>query len=78
VAVPKRRMTSSKRDMRRANHDKVTAPNVVPCSNCSAPMISHRVCPSCGHYAGKAVVDMGSSSASTPATIAAATEPGKE
>lgn len=55
MAVPKRRLTSSRRDMRRANHDKVTAPNVVPCSNCSAPMISHRVCPSCGHYNGKAV-----------------------
>jgi large subunit ribosomal protein L32 len=71
-------MTSSKRDMRRANHDKVTAPNVVPCPNCSAPMISHRVCPSCGHYAGKAVIDVGSSNASTPATPVAATEPGKE
>lgn len=55
MAVPKRRLTSSRRDMRRANHDKVTAPNVVPCPNCSAPMISHRVCPSCGHYNGKAV-----------------------
>jgi len=78
VAVPKRRMTSSKRDMRRANHDKVTAPNVVPCSNCSAPMISHRVCPSCGHYAGKAVIDMGTSNATSPATPTTATTSGKE
>lgn len=78
MAVPKRRMTSSKRDMRRANHDKVTAPNVVPCSNCSAPMISHRVCPSCGHYAGKAVIDTGASNASSPATPTTATEAGKE
>jgi large subunit ribosomal protein L32 len=66
VAVPKRRLTSSKRDMRRANHDKVTAPNVVPCPNCSAPMISHRVCPTCGHYKGKAVIDKGASNATTP------------
>jgi large subunit ribosomal protein L32 len=56
VPVPKRRTTSSKRDMRRANHDKVVPPNVVPCSNCSAPSLSHRVCPSCGYYAGKAVL----------------------
>jgi large subunit ribosomal protein L32 len=41
--------------MRRAQHDKVTAPNIVPCSNCSAPMVSHRVCPSCGFYKGRAV-----------------------
>jgi large subunit ribosomal protein L32 len=55
VAVPKRRNTSSKRNARRANHDKVAAPNIVPCPNCSAPMVSHRVCPACGHYKGKAV-----------------------
>ena len=56
MAVPKRRKSSSKRDMRRAQHDKVAAPNVVPCTNCSAPMVSHRVCPSCGFYKGRAVV----------------------
>jgi large subunit ribosomal protein L32 len=42
--------------MRRANHDKITAPNVVPCPNCSAAMLPHRVCPSCGFYRGKAVI----------------------
>jgi len=56
VPVPKRRTTSSKRDMRRANHDKVAAPNLVPCANCSSPSLSHRVCPSCGYYAGKVVL----------------------
>jgi large subunit ribosomal protein L32 len=56
VAVPKRRLSSSKRDMRRAQHDKVTAPNIVPCPNCSAPMVPHRICPACGFYNGKAVL----------------------
>ena len=56
MPVPKRRTTPSRRGMRRANHDKVAAPNLVPCPNCSSPSLSHRVCPSCGHYAGKAVV----------------------
>jgi len=56
VAVPKRRLSSSKRNMRRANHDKVTAPNIVPCQNCSAPMVPHRVCPSCGHYKAREVI----------------------
>ena len=42
--------------MRRAQHDKVTAPNIVPCPNCSAPMVPHRVCPACGFYNGKAVL----------------------
>lgn len=56
MAVPKRRLSSSKRNMRRANHDKITAPNVIPCPNCSAPMVAHRVCRACGHYKGKAVL----------------------
>ncbi len=60
MPVPKRRTTSSKRDMRRANYDKVAAPNLVPCSNCSAPSLSHRVCPTCGHYAGRAVMRIAS------------------
>ena len=56
MAVPKRRTTRSKRDMRRAQHDKVTAPTVVPCANCGEPTVPHRVCPSCGHYKGAQVV----------------------
>ena len=52
MAVPKRRKSRSKRDMRRANHDKVTAPNLIPCPNCSEPSVAHRVCPSCGFYKG--------------------------
>lgn len=42
--------------MRRAQHDKVTAPNIVPCPNCSAPMVPHRICTACGFYNGKAVL----------------------
>jgi large subunit ribosomal protein L32 len=56
VPVPKRRTTSSKRDMRRANYDKIAPPNLVPCSNCSAPSLPHRVCVACGHYRGRAVL----------------------
>lgn len=55
MATPKRRTTSSRRDMRRANHDRMTAPNLIPCPNCSAPTLPHRVCPECGQYKGKAV-----------------------
>jgi len=56
VAVPKRRTTRSKRDMRRAQHDKVVAPSIVPCANCGEPTVPHRVCPSCGFYKGAQVV----------------------
>ncbi len=63
MPVPKRRLSSSKRDMRRSQHDKVSAPHVVPCSNCSAPSLAHRVCPTCGHYAGRSVVSQRSEEA---------------
>jgi large subunit ribosomal protein L32 len=56
VAVPKRRTTRGKRDMRRANHDKVVAPSIVACSNCGEPSVPHRVCPACGFYKGAQVV----------------------
>jgi large subunit ribosomal protein L32 len=55
VAVPKRRTSRSKRNMRRANHDKVVAPQLIACANCGEPSIPHRACASCGHYKGKAV-----------------------
>lgn len=56
MAVPKRRKSRSRRDMRRAHHDRVTAPNLIPCPNCGDVMVPHRVCPSCGHYKGREVV----------------------
>jgi large subunit ribosomal protein L32 len=41
--------------MRRAQHDKVTVPNLVPCANCGEPVLPHRACAACGHYKGRAV-----------------------
>jgi len=57
VAVPKRRTSRAKRDQRRAHHDKVTAPQLIECPNCGDMMVPHRVCPSCGHYKERAVVE---------------------
>lgn len=59
MAVPKRRTTKSRRDMRRANHDRVEAPNLVPCPNCSAPTLRHRACAQCGEYRGRNVLSPG-------------------
>lgn len=55
MAVPKRKTSRSKRDMRRAQHDRVSAPNVIPCPNCGDMMLPHRVCPACGHYKGREI-----------------------
>ncbi len=56
MAVPKRRQSHTRTRLRRQQHDKVSAPNVIACANCSAPCLAHRVCPSCGFYKGRAVV----------------------
>lgn len=56
MAVPKKRTSPSRRDKRRANHDKIAAPNLKPCPHCEELMISHRVCPACGHYRGREVI----------------------
>ncbi len=56
MAVPKRRKSSSKRDKRRAQHDKVTPTQFVSCANCGEIVLPHRACASCGWYKGRQVV----------------------
>ncbi len=55
MAVPKRKTTASKRDMRRANHDKVTPVQLVKCEHCGEAVIPHRACAACGFYKGRKV-----------------------
>ncbi len=54
MAVPKKKTSKSKRNMRRSHH-KVPTPTVIQCE-CGAPSLPHRVCPSCGKYGGRQVV----------------------
>ena len=58
MAVPKKRKSPSKRDSRRAQHDKVATPNLIPCPHCEELTLPHRVCPACGHYKGRAVIEV--------------------
>lgn len=58
MAVPKRRTTRAKRDQRRAQHDRVSAPNVIQCPNCGDMMRPHRICGVCGHYKGRQIVEV--------------------
>ena len=53
---PKRKTSKSRSRMRRA-HRALTAPNLVPCSQCHALMRPHRVCPSCGTYNGRQIAE---------------------
>jgi large subunit ribosomal protein L32 len=56
MAVPKKKTSKSKRDMRRA-HDFLSAPGISVCPQCKEPKEPHRVCSSCGTYKGKTVTE---------------------
>ena len=56
MAVPKRKTSKSKRDMRRT-HQKIAAPNVTVCPQCGEAKLPHHACPSCGMYKGRTVID---------------------
>jgi large subunit ribosomal protein L32 len=53
MAVPKKKTSKSRRDMRRAHHALKTVGHM-ECPNCGERKRAHHVCGSCGHYgAGK-------------------------
>ena len=56
MAVPKRRRSKTKRLSRRS-HDALTVTTTATCKNCGAKVLPHHVCPECGQYNGKQVVE---------------------
>lgn len=57
MAVPKNRVTKSKRNMRRS-HDKLGGSAYLECGNCGELKRPHHVCAACGHYADREVVSV--------------------
>lgn len=57
MAVPKRRKTRATRDMRRSQNEKLKLPSISGCPQCGSPKLPHRVCPNCGTYKGKVVIE---------------------
>ncbi len=55
--LPKRKLSKGKRGRRRS-HDAIGVPHLVQCSNCNSRMLPHRVCPACGYYRGRSVIDV--------------------
>lgn len=53
---PKRRHSKARRDKRRT-HDALTAVTLSVCPNCHERKLPHRVCPHCGFYKGREVVE---------------------
>lgn len=55
--LPKRKVSKGRRDRRRT-HDNLKARKLVSCPNCGEMRLPHHVCPHCGFYKGREVVDV--------------------
>ncbi|MGB0843271.1 MAG: 50S ribosomal protein L32 [Alphaproteobacteria bacterium] len=59
MAVPKSKITRSRRGMRRS-HDALKNASYTECTSCGEQMRPHHVCASCGSYKGREVVALSS------------------
>lgn len=57
MAVPKKKTSKSRKNMRRA-HDFLTTPSLSVCPQCKEAKLPHRACLACGTYKGKEVIDL--------------------
>jgi large subunit ribosomal protein L32 len=56
MAVPKRKQSNS-RTGRRRSHDAKKAKATASCPQCNTARPTHVVCPNCGYYMGRVVVE---------------------
>jgi large subunit ribosomal protein L32 len=56
MAVPKRRQSNSRTRKRRSHHAK-TPKQLSFCPKCSTATPQHVVCPNCGYYMGRVIVE---------------------
>ena len=58
-ALPKRKTAKAHQGKRRS-HSALAQPSLDNCPQCHSPKLSHRVCPTCGSYAGREVIEVDS------------------
>ncbi len=54
---PRKRHSKARRNKRRT-HDKLTTQSLSKCPNCHEMKLPHRVCPHCGYYKGREVIEV--------------------
>jgi large subunit ribosomal protein L32 len=57
MAVPKFKTSKARTRRRQSINMKLVAPTLVECGNCGNRILLHRVCPKCGFYRGRQVVE---------------------
>lgn len=58
MANPRRKHSKARTHLRRSTYKVETHPQISTCSNCGEPKLYHAACTSCGHYRGRAVVEV--------------------
>lgn len=56
MAVPKKKVSKSRRNMRRS-HLALKPQNIIACPNCGAAVLPHNMCSICGMYKGRQVLE---------------------
>jgi len=56
-AEPKRKYAKARQGKRRG-HLGLSTPSVEYCPQCHGPKLPHHVCPNCGSYAGREVIEI--------------------
>ncbi|MGI6404157.1 MAG: 50S ribosomal protein L32 [Oscillospiraceae bacterium] len=56
MAVPKTKHSQARKNKRRSNVWKLSAPALSKCTQCGALKTPHRVCSSCGYYNGRQII----------------------
>ncbi len=57
MALPKRKHSKARRDKSRT-HQVLSAPQLTKCPQCFTLIRPHRICPACGYYKGRKVVEI--------------------
>jgi large subunit ribosomal protein L32 len=56
-ALPKQRISRHRQGNRRRHHY-IVVPHLVACKHCGEMRLSHHVCPNCGMYRGRQVIQI--------------------
>jgi len=56
--LPKVRISRTRQAHKRARYLRLEQPHMVPCPQCKTLRLAHTVCPHCGTYKGKEVINV--------------------
>ncbi|MCA8959507.1 MAG: 50S ribosomal protein L32 [Planctomycetes bacterium] len=57
MAVPQHKVSRARKLKRRAHHA-LTETTRTRCPNCNHPRLPHSICENCGHYRGRALIQV--------------------